>query len=75
MCALPISTKHANVDRGDSAATLFETIGAEGDTSKDRQLKIEDCTNQASVCQCADEYHSGGNAGPVGHCECGDDRC
>lgn len=43
------STKHANVDRGDSAATLFETIGAEGDTSKDRQLKIEDCTNQASV--------------------------
>lgn len=43
------STKHANVDRGDSAATLFETIGAEGDSSKDRQLKIEDCTNQASV--------------------------
>ena len=43
------STKHANVDRGDSAATPFETIGAEGDSSKDRQLKIEDCTNQASV--------------------------
>lgn len=39
------STKHANVDRGDSAATLFETVG----TDYDRQLRILDCTNQASV--------------------------
>ena len=43
------SVTHAQVNCNQGAATLFETIGAEGDSSKDRQLKIEDCTNQASV--------------------------
>lgn len=39
------SVRHAQVDRGDCAGTLFETVG----TDYDRQLTILDCTNQASV--------------------------